>query len=273
VELEPITGVFGAEVLGVDLSSDPDDKTISALSEAYLEYKVLVFPNQHRLRASSFARFASRFGGLEAHPFYPPAADEPLVAVLDSKGTGVREAAWHSDVTWQEIPSDGSMLRAIDIPPYGRDTAFADMEAVYAGFSIPLRKILDGLSAVHDFRSVKRFDEAHKGSISEDDGSTPDFPPVEHPVVRTHPVTGRKSLFVNPVFTKGIVGMRPTESDALLRLLYEEVHHPEYQLRVRWRPGTVAWWDNRCTQHALIMDSDYPRLMERVQLAGTERPR
>jgi taurine dioxygenase len=270
VEFEPVTGVFGAEVTGIDISAELDDKTASVLEEAFLEYKVLVFRDQHRVTPRSFAAFASRFGQLEAHPFYPPTAQEPMVAVLDSKGTEPSES-WHSDVTWQTVPSNGSMLRAIDIPPYGRDTAFADMEAVYGGLSEPLKQMLAGLEAVHDFRTVKRFDDAYRGGKRGAGDS--ELEPVTHPVVRTHPDTGRKSLFVNPVFTKSIVGMRPVESAALLRLLYDQVHHLEYQLRVRWRPGTVAWWDNRCTQHALVYDSDHPRIMERVQLAGTERPR
>jgi taurine dioxygenase len=272
VDVQQITGTFGAEVAGVDLSEELEDKVCAQLEEAILEFKVLTFKDQHRLSAPLFARFASRFGKLEAHPFYPHSEDEPLVAVLDSSGNEARES-WHSDVTWQEVPSNGSMLRAIDIPPFGRDTCFADMEAVYAGLSATMQQMLEGLTAVHDFRSVARFRAEHERSSKDATGDSQDREPVEHPVVRTHPVTGRKSIYVNPVFTKSIVGLRPTESDFLLQMLYREVHYPEYQLRVRWSPGTVAWWDNRCTQHALVMDSNYRRIMQRVQLAGTERPR
>jgi taurine dioxygenase len=272
MELRPVTGLFGAEVSGVDVGAPLDEKTVLQLSEAIVDYKVLVFRDQHDLTARAFARFAGWFGTLEAHPFYPPSDDEPLVAVLDSKGKEARES-WHSDVTWQDMPSDGSMLRAIDIPPYGRDTCFADMEAVYEGLSQPLRRVLEGLTAIHDWRSIERFGRAHSQALSQGTQAEQDFQPAEHPVIRTHPVSGRKSVYVNPVFTKAIVGMRPVESEAILRLLYEEVHHPEYQLRVRWSPGTIGWWDNRSTQHALVMDSEYPRLMQRVQLAGSSRPR
>jgi taurine dioxygenase len=272
VELRQITGLFGAEVVGLDLSEPLDDKVYTQLDEAIVEYKVLVFRDQHRLSAPGFALFASHFGRLEAHPFYPPTEEEPLVAVLDSRGTEARES-WHSDVTWQEIPSNASMLRAIDIPAFGRDTCFADMEAVYAGLSETMRRMLDGLTAVHDWRSVERFRQAYQRNSMVTDQPDRDYEPVVHPVVRTHPVSGRKAIYVNPVFTKSIVGLRPAESEVLLQLLYREVHYPEYQLRVRWQPGTVTWWDNRSTQHALVMDSDYPRTMQRVQLAGSERPR
>ncbi|MBW8825262.1 MAG: TauD/TfdA family dioxygenase [Acidobacteria bacterium] len=267
-ELQPITGVFGAEVMGLDLTAEIDDPAFEKLQAAFVEHKVLLFRDQHDLTAPAFARFGRRFGELEVHPFYPPAPDAGDVAVIDSTGTEAKEN-WHSDVTFQEVPPLGSILRAIDIPAYGRDTMFADMEAAYAGLSEPFRRSLEGLRGVHDWRHIftKRAKAAGK-----DEQAEHDLPPVEHPVVRTHPVTGRKSIFVNSVFTTGIAGMRPVESAAILRLLYDEVHHPEYQLRVRWAPGTVAMWDNRSTQHALVYDSDYPRLMERVQIRGTERP-
>jgi taurine dioxygenase len=267
-ELRPITGVFGAEVDEIDLTDDLDGETVTKLREAFVEHKVLVFHDQHDLTAPAFARFGRHFGELEVHPFYPGAPDEPEVAVIDSKGTEPKEN-WHSDVTFQEVPPLGSILRAIDIPPYGRDTMFADMEAVYLGLSAPLRTALEGLRAVHDWRHI--FTTRAKAS-GKDVEAEEGLPPVEHPVVRTHPETGRKSIFVNSVFTTGLAGMRPVESAALLGLLYDEVHHPEYQLRVRWAAGTVAMWDNRSTQHALVYDSDYPRIMERVQIRGTERP-
>jgi len=271
-DVRPITGVFGAEISGIDIAEELDDAVVAKLQDAFVEHKVLVFHGQDRVTPSTFARFGRLFGELEQHPFYTRSEEDPYVAVLRTQGTEAREN-WHSDVTFQEVPSTGSILRAVDVPPFGRDTVFADTEAVYAGLSETMRQVISGLRAVHDWRTQPRFHTSVQTKETADAAAAVDeLPPVEHPVVRTHPVTGRKSVFVNPVFTTGIVGMRPAESAALLRLLFDEVHHPEYQLRVRWEPGTVAMWDNRCTQHALVWDSDYPRVMERVQIAGTERP-
>lgn len=271
-ELQPITGVFGAELTGLDIAEDLDRDVADKLREAFLDYKVLLFQGQYRLTPTTFARFGRVFGQLEQHPFYMRTDEDPYVTILRTQGTEAKEN-WHSDVTFQEIPSTGSVLRAIDVPPFGRDTVFADTEAVYAGLSDSMRRMISGLSAVHDWRTVDRFKKSiDTKETAEAASAVEDIPAVEHPVVRTHPVTGRKSVFVNPVFTSHIVGMRPAESAAILRMLYDEVHHPEYQLRVRWGPGTVAMWDNRCTQHALVWDSDYPRVMQRLQIAGTERP-
>jgi taurine dioxygenase len=182
------------------------------------------------------------------------------------KGT---ENFWHSDVTWRQEPSLGSMLRAVEVPPVGGDTLFADMEAAYEGLGRSMRDMLDGLVAVHDFTHV------FSGGRSAEEGAAlqEQYPPAEHPVIRTHPVTGRKSIYVNVAFTVRIKGLRREESQQLLRYLYAQADLPERQVRFRWARGSVAFWDNRCVQHYAV--SDYwpqERVMERVTIVG-DRPR
>jgi taurine dioxygenase len=272
-ELYPITGTFGAEVGGINLAEDFGPDTAEKLREAFVEHKVLVFRDQVKLTATSFAEFARTFGEIERHPFYKSVPDVPEVSILDTNTNGVRaQDGWHSDMTFYEVPPLGTVLRAIDIPPYGRDTAFADMEAVYAGLSETFREMLEDLNAVHDWRHMAAFDKRAR-ELGRLEQLQEELQPSTHPVVRTHPVTGRRSIFVNSVWTRQIVGMHPDESAWLLRMLYDQVRYPEYQLRVRWAPGTVTMWDNRSVQHALVFDREWPRVMERVQVLDNEPPR
>jgi taurine dioxygenase len=271
IKTSPITGTFGAEISGIDLARDLDPGLVAELKQAFLDYKVLVFPEQHTMTPARHVALGRVFGELEIHPFHPNLSEHPEVIVLRTDATGGPRENWHSDVTFRDTPPLGSILRAIDIPPYGRDTAFADMEAVYDGLSAPMQRLLADLKGVHDWRQVFGNKSAAGERPRQDGGSEGDLPPAEHPVVRTHPVTGRKCIYVNPVFTTHLAGMKPGESAALLKLLYEQVHLPEYQLRCRWAPGTLALWDNRCVQHALVFDKLYPRVMHRVTMAG-DRP-
>ena len=185
----------------------------------------------------------------------------------DEKVAGV-ENIWHSDVSWREVPSLGSVLRARAVPEVGGDTLWSDMEAAYQGLPDDLKERIDGLRAIHDFSQSFGF-----GLTPEQlEESRKKFPPAEHPVVRTHPRTGRKSIYVNGIFTSHVVGMEPEESDALLRRLFQEARVPEYQCRFRWEPNSIAFWDNRAVQH--YASSDYwpqKRVMERVTVIG-DRP-
>ncbi|MGE0388236.1 MAG: TauD/TfdA dioxygenase family protein [Gammaproteobacteria bacterium] len=269
-EIQPITGVFGAEIHGIDLGMDPDADTLAALRKAFLDYKVLVFPGQLGLKPAHLVALGRHFGELEIHPFHPHLDDHPEVIILRSDKTGAPRENWHSDVSFRETPSLGSILAAVDVPPYGRDTAFADMEAVYGSLSAPMQRMLADLQGVHDWRHV--FGEKGRGGYSrQDGGSEGEMPPARHPLVRTHPQTGRKCIYVNPVFTTHIAGMHRDESAAVLRMLYDKINLPEHQLRCRWAPGTVAMWDNRSVQHALVFDRAYPRVMHRVTIIG-DRP-
>ncbi|MEI9888112.1 MAG: TauD/TfdA family dioxygenase [Rhizomicrobium sp.] len=188
------------------------------------------------------------------------------------RATGGRENVWHSDVTWRREPSLGSVLRAQEVPAVGGDTLFADMYAAYEGLSDAVKAKIDGARAVHDFthfRTGMRKRGVSEEKIAEFDAK---YPAVEHPVVRTHPETGRKGLYVNAAFTLHIVGMEKAESDALLKHLYAQAAIPEYQCRFRWRANAIAFWDNRASQHYAASDY-YPavRRMERVTIIG-DRP-
>ncbi len=179
------------------------------------------------------------------------------------------ENAWHSDVTWRVEPSLGSVLRAVELPEVGGDTLWADMGAAYDRLTPAMKTRIEGLTAIHDW-----WDNFGLGmEPDERDRLRPHFPAVEHPVVRTHPATGRRTLYVNRIFTQRIVGLDPDESAELLDHLYQQAGFPEYQCRWQWRPGDVAFWDNRSTQHYAV--SDYHpqrRVMERITVCG-DRPR
>jgi taurine dioxygenase len=272
LDLVPLTPTIGAEVHGIDLARPVEEKERSFIDEALAEWKVLFFRDQELTGAQQVA-FARNFGELEVHPFAPHLDGLPEVMVLDHGGERVPEGAyreniWHSDVSWRAIPSQASVLRAVEVPALGGDTLWADMYAAYEGLSAGLRAWVDGLRAVHDHLP------AFAASVPPERlaAMRAEYPPVEHPVVRLHSVTGRKLLYVNDSFTTRIVGLSRPESDALLRFLVRQAATPEYQCRFHWRENSVAVWDNRCTQH--YANQDYwpaRRRMERVTIIG-ERP-
>lgn len=272
LDLFPLSPTIGAEVHGIDLGETPDDKTRDALLEALFDWKVLFFRDQDITAAQQVA-FARTFGELEIHPVAPNVDGQPEVMLLIHGDAPPVDGAnaeniFHSDVSWREIPSMGSLLRAVEVPSIGGDTLWADMYAVYEGLSPGMRTYLDGLTAVHDFLP------AFGPLLSPDKLAEmrTNFPQVEHPVVRTHPVTGRKLLYVNASFTTRIAGVDLDESRALLDFLTTRAKRPEYQCRFRWKPNSVAMWDNRCTQHYATQDY-WPqrREMQRVTIIG-DRP-
>jgi taurine dioxygenase len=270
--LQALSPTIGAEVTGVDLGGPIDDDLHAELHRALLEWKVLFFRHQDITRGQHRA-FAERWGELEQHPFYryvhPDAQSATDVVTLakDAVSGGV-ENEWHADITWHEQPSFGAVLRAVEVPELGGDTLWADAGAAYDGLPADVRARIDGMVAVHDWRTT--FGLAMPPEDVEALSSR--FPPIEHPVVRVHPETGRRTLFVNPIFTQHVVGLDPTDSDALLAVLFRQMTRPEYQCRFRWTPGSVAFWDNRSTQH--YASSDYwpqRRVMDRISIAG-DRP-
>jgi taurine dioxygenase len=271
--LRPLSPTIGAEVEGVALAALLDDELRAELNRALLEWKVLFFRDQH-LTHTEQAEFARHWGPLESHPFAQAASfgrpeERPEVVRLE-KGADAKgyENVWHSDVTWRTCPSLGSVLRAVEVPSVGGDTLWADMAAAYDCLPDGVTSRIDSLSAVHDwlFTFGRGMDAAAVDALR------PNFPAVEHPVVRTHPETGRKTLFVNRAFTQHIVGLDRADSDELLDFLYRQASFPEYQCRFRWTPGAVAFWDNRSTQHYASSDY-YPqrRVMERITIIG-DRP-
>ena len=267
LDVRPLTPAIGAEVYGINLADTCDSGTLAELNKAWLDHKVLFFRDQH-ITTDQHVAFCRQFGDLEVHPFVPskPGYPEVMLLVANEQRKG-NENTWHSDVTWRKEPSLGSMLRAIELPSLGGDTLFADMEAAYDALDADLQEQLLGMRAVHDFARVFRIQDPQRLAELHDE-----YPPVEHPVIRTHPATGRRSIYVNGAFTDYIVGMERAESDRLLRRLYRQATIPEFQCRFRWEPDSFALWDNRCVQHYAV--SDYfpaTRKMERVTIVG-DRP-
>jgi taurine dioxygenase len=272
LSVSPLTPAIGAKIGGIDLRQPLDAATKSAIRNLLLEWKVLFFRDQDITTEQPLA-FARNFGDLEIHPFAPHKKDYPeVLAITHDKDNKGRENTWHSDVTWRVEPSLGSVLRAIEIPPRGGDTLFADMYAAYENLSDQVKAKIEGKKALHDFahfRVAMRKRGATEEQIEEFNRK---YPSVEHPIVRTHPETKRKALYVNAAFTQYIVGMERAESDALLKYLYAQAAIPEYQCRFRWQKNSIAFWDNRASQHYAV--SDYwpaVRRMERVTIVG-DRP-
>jgi taurine dioxygenase len=270
--LLPMTPTIGAEVEGVDLSRPLEARTIAALRKALLDWKVLFFRDQD-ITTEQHLAFARCFGELEVHPFAPQKLGYPeVLAITHDANSRGKENTWHSDVTWRLEPSLGSILRALEIPPVGGDTLFADMYAAYEGLSDEVKAKVEGRVAVHDFVNFRR--GMRKRGVPEEEIAAFDrqYPKAEHPVIRTHPETGRKAIYVNAGFTQHIVGMDKAESDALLAHLYAQAAIPEYQCRFRWSKNAIAFWDNRSSQHYAASDY-FPavRRMERVTIVG-DRP-
>ena len=265
-----VSPTVGAEISGVDLRAELAQSVIDELARALSEYKVLFFRDQPITSAQHVA-FAKRFGDLEIHPFIPPNPDLPeLVRFEKSAEVAGYENSWHHDVTWREIPSKAAVLHAIHVPEVGGDTLFADMTAAYDGLDDEMKELLEGLDAEHDFM------RAFSGQVKpgQEQEMRERFPLVVHPVVTTHPVTGRKCLYVNRNFTSRIIGMDQEESDRLLMFLCRQAFFPEHQVRMAWKRDSVAMWDNMAVQH--YASSDYwpeIRIMERASIIGTRPSR
>ena len=265
--LRPLGRVIGAEVDGVDLGAPVGSDLREELNHALLEWKVLFFRDQ-RITSAQQRAFAANWGELETNPFIARGDDEAVTRFERTAAMPGYENIWHTDVTWRPEPALGSVLRLIEVPPVGGDTMWADMAAAYDNLPEDVRARIDGLTAVHDYLpGFDRFSDPALLARWQDR-----FPPVEHPVVRTHPETGRRTLFVNQAFTTHIVGLDRAESDRLLRYLFLQAHTPEFQVRFSWRPDSVAFWDNRATQHYAVNDyHPHVRIAERVAIAG-DRP-
>ena len=250
VAVRPLTPVIGAEIAGVDLG-DLDDDGFRAIHEALLTHGVVFFRDQD-ISIETQKAFGARFGELVVHPNDPGVDGHPEVMTIHADEGSKRVAGerWHSDVSCDAVPPMGSILRLHAVPDSGGDTLFASMYAAWEALSDRMKTLLDGLTAIHDgrpyYRDVNRL-------IGRDDGGR-EYPSAEHPVIRTHPETGRKAIFVNRMFTVRIVDLPALESDALLEFLFAHVERPDFQCRFRWRENSIAFWDNRCTQHHAIWD-------------------
>jgi len=266
IEVEPVAGALGAEVSGVDLTKALADEVVAEIQEAWLQHKVLFFRDQP-VTVEQQKAFARNFGELHIHPVLQQMADEghPEVVVLESDERRPYVAhRWHSDVTFEKAPPNGSILHAVAVPDTGGDTLWASMTAAWDALSDAMQRLLSGLEALHDGGGFKRiaFEEERRKDLERRQTAV-------HPVVRTHPETGAKVLFVNATFTKSIVGMHPAESRALLDFLFRHIENPDFQVRFRWRKDSIAMWDNRCTQHRVVQDNvPAYRRMERITLIG-----
>jgi len=272
--ISTLTPTIGAVIHGIDLADIPDDETIAAIRAALLKHKVIFFEDQH-ITPVQHRDFAARFGKLHTHPLYPGVPDAPEMFILDNHaGNPTDNDAWHTDVTFIETPPLGAILYAKLLPEEGGDTCWANMQAAYEALSKPMQRFLAELDAVHDFnRGFPQTGQVAKQAGKEKASKALDeHPPVVHPVVRTHPETGADGLFVNYGFTDRIRGLRRSESDALLNMLFVHVQKPEFQCRWRWKPNAIAFWDNRATQHYAVNDYlPHRRVMHRATILG-DRP-
>ncbi|MGW3427597.1 TauD/TfdA dioxygenase family protein [Streptomyces melanosporofaciens] len=266
-EVVPLGRVIGAEIRGLDLSRPLEPALREELNRALLEWKVLFFRGQH-LTPERQRGFARHWGELETNPLLAAGTSEDVVRF--DKGSGATptfENVWHTDVTFRTRPALGAVLQLREVPPVGGDTLWADMAAAYDNLPAEVKDRIDGATAVHDFiPGFARFYGPERLAPFREM-----FPPVEHPVVRTHPETGRRMLFVNTSFTTRITGMERAESDRLLSFLCRQAHVPEYQVRFHWQPGDIAFWDNRATQHYAVNDyAPHRRVAERVAIEGDQ---
>jgi len=253
-ELAKLTPHCGAEVRGVDLARPLEPAAVEALARALAENCVLFFRGQEMTPAQQ-KDLGRRFGELHLHPAWPRLVEghpEIMEIYADAGTKRIAGEDWHSDVSCDPEPPLGTILYMLEVPEVGGDTLFASMYAAWDALSAPMRRMLEGMTALHDGEATYR--GRYEGAAEEGKA----YPRSVHPVARTHPVTGKKALFVNRIFTSRIVELSKPESDAVLQMLFAHIEQPEFQCRFRWEVGSVAFWDNRCAQHHALWDY-YPQ--------------
>ena len=269
VEVVPLNGFLGAEIRGADLRNDLSDHEFKEVHDAFVKYEVIVLRGQDITLDQQIA-FAKRFGELSVHPFAPKNEGRREVIMFDHNEANPPDLtdSWHSDETFRDQPAMATMLRCLIAPAAGGDTLFASMTAAYRGLSERMQRYIHGMEALHDFTPWRYMfnTPALRSKLRQLEY---EFPNPWHPVVRVHPVTGKRALFVNSQFTVRIKDMKENESGAALSFLCSQTQVPEYQLRVKWEPNTIVMWDNRSTQHYAAHDY-YPqrRKMDRLTIAG-----
>jgi taurine dioxygenase len=264
-----LAGVIGAEIQDMDLSQPITDSIGNEINAFLLEHEAIFFRNQD-LEPAQHKALAEVFGPLDSHPAYPTIEGFPEIMILESTPEVPSKIdTWHSDMTFRKHPPVGTVLRSRILPPKGGDTLFSSMTAAYEALSDPMKCFLEGLTAVHDFRYGFRESLAEPGGEERLAQALKDNPPVIHPVIQTHPESGKKVLFVNELFTSHIVGLEKNESDAILAFLFKHLTTDEFTYRFSWEPNSVAIWDNRSTQHKPVNDF-FPghRLLERTVVLG-----
>jgi taurine dioxygenase len=271
--VDKAAGALGAYVKNVSLADAAASSDLfGEIRETLLAHQVLFFRGQD-ISPEDFQAFARRFGQVEGHPAYQTVPEAPDVQILESTAEAPSKIeAWHTDMTFRPAPPAITLLHGQIIPAYGGDTLWASISAAYEGLSEPIRRLVDGLEAVHDFRHGFQESLAEPGGAERLAPAIAENPPVTHPLIVTHPETGKRVIYVNALFTTHIVGLSRAESRMLLEFLYRHVVTEEYTVRLSWAPKTVAIWDNRTTQHKPVNDF-FPqhRKMHRVTIAG-DRP-
>jgi taurine dioxygenase len=265
IEIDKLTPIIGAEISGVDLSQPLGNRTIDEIHRALAENSVIFFRDQHISQDQHLA-FGRLFGELHIHPAAPTEPGKPALMKIyaDKNSPRANGEGWHTDVSCDVEPPMGSILYIKQCPPKGGDTLFASMYAAYEALSDRMKAYLDGMTAIHDGEDAYRGTYANYGVQDK-----PVYPRAEHPVIRTHPVTGKKALYVNRGFTKRLVGVPRDESEGILRYLFEHMANPLFQCRFRWRENSIAFWDNRCVQHRAMWDYwPHTRSGNRVTVAG-----
>lgn len=273
--VSPISGAGGAEIHGVDVSRDLDAETVGEIRDALNEHSVVFFRDQ-KMDVAEHKAFARRFGEIFIHPNFNGMTEDPEVVIVrrEPGDTSYVGESWHTDTTMCAEPPMGAILYGIEVPPYGGDTLFANQMAAYEALSDGMKKMLAGLNAVHSdiYQAGPQAGKNEGRSTRQRDDDAWRETRSLHPVVRTHPETGRKILFVNAGYTIGLEGMTEAESRPLLDFLFEHGNRPEFTFRFRWQKGSIAFWDNRSTKHLALGDTGpFRREMRRIQICG-DRP-
>jgi taurine dioxygenase len=273
LDVRPLSGAGGAEIFGVDVAQDLDDATVGVIRDALNQHCVVFFRDQ-TLDVARHKAFARRFGPIFIHPNYGSLSDDPEIVMIrrEPGDAGHIGEEWHIDTTMCAEPPMGAILYGIDVPPYGGDTLFANQYLAYEALSPAMKKMLEGLRAVHsditEAGPVAAAKNRNRSTRHRDDDTWRETRNL-HPIVRTNRETGRRCLFVNAANTIGIEGMTEAESRPLLGFLLEHGHRPEFTFRFRWQKGSIAFWDNRSTKHIALGDTGpFRRLMRRIQISG-----
>ena len=274
IRIKPYTGALGAEILGIDLSKTLSKKHFNLIKNTLNEYHVIFFRKQD-ISPVQLVTFGKNFGKLEIHPLIPTLKDFPEIIELKSADDGPgpysrNSRIWHSDMTYTKIPPMGAILKAITIPESGGNTMFLNANLAYEQLSKKMKNFLSKLTAVHSVVMIKTRDEVlSEDGLSKFASLTKKAPPVEHPIIKTQPQTGKKYIYVNEAFTSHITGLNPKESDAILEFLFKHFHNPDLQCRFIWKENSIAFWDNEVTQHFAVGDYDSKRTMHRLTISGT----
>ncbi|NML43355.1 taurine dioxygenase [Ramlibacter sp. G-1-2-2] len=274
MNIQRIAGALGAEISGVDLTQPLTETQAAQVRQAFLQHKVIFFRGQ-ALSPEQFLRFARAFGQPIEYPFVKGIEGFPeIIEVKKLEHEKVNfGGVWHSDTTYLEVPPMGTMLMSKQIPPYGGDTMFANQVLAYEALSDTMKRLLEGLKGISSAAKAdvsKTREDRIKSDGKASEGAPKDYTAL-HPIVRTHPETGEKALYVNTAHTVGIEGLTDAESASLLRFLFEHQVKPEFTCRFMWQPDSIAFWDNRAAQHNPVNDyHGFRRVMQRITLAGTK---